>query len=388
MPASAQTLWRHVPHINYPTVLRPFTGRRVWCSTIDGIAQTSESWPIFIKSIEDKRFTGIIVRNTGDLARCGSATMMLSTDVLIIAFWRKSMCNHSSNAALFPYYINQNRLLDIYASLYDGYESYEEVTTQNEGKSSNTKRMSSNASLGFRIFNIGGSVDVNDDQSSSNSKQRTSKRFQTPTSMLMRVINTLHANKYIKDINKANSGSFIVVPATFRINSIRGLIKEAKRLTALSEKMKSLDNKNMGKRNGSSNSLNTLNRIEKVVDDLFESEEIVHDAEEFALVGTINDSYLYQASRRDIIDTSLSCLAQVKRVFPQGTQLMRDTLFANIVDSDLKEALLSSLRKIEDDGNYQFQCKVIPEITDKPVYQIEVIALYQSTDEATKTRQP
>lgn len=56
----------------YPEALRRFLGRRIWTSTIDRIASQPEQWPVFVKPLGDaKKFTGVLVRGTGDLVGCG-----------------------------------------------------------------------------------------------------------------------------------------------------------------------------------------------------------------------------------------------------------------------------------------------------------------------------
>jgi len=56
----------------YPDALRRFLGRTLWTSTIDTIAAHPEQWPVFVKPRDDsKKFTGVLVRETGDLVGCG-----------------------------------------------------------------------------------------------------------------------------------------------------------------------------------------------------------------------------------------------------------------------------------------------------------------------------
>lgn len=294
------------------------------------------------------------------------------------------MQSNLTNKVLFPYYINQNRLLDIYASLCGGYEDYEEVIAQNTNNKSTAKKAAANTSLGFRIFKIGASIDHDVDQTSSSSEQRSSKRVQTPTSMLTRVIQMLENDGFINRIDNSSSGSFVITPVNMRINSIRGLIKEAERLTKLTEDMKSIDDNNSNKKTKvTSRSLSWLSKMVPIIGELFESEEIISESDNYALVGSINDNNLYQASRSDIVDSDLQCFAQVKRVFPNGAKLMRDTLFAKMKDHESKDKLLQELDKLATEGNYHFQCDVIPEITNKPVYQVEIVALYQWASNTT-----
>ncbi|WP_238996655.1 ATP-grasp domain-containing protein [Paenibacillus pinistramenti] len=51
------------PEIDYPEEVTGYLGRRVWKSRLSTIANNPENWNVFIKPIEDKKFTGIVVRN-------------------------------------------------------------------------------------------------------------------------------------------------------------------------------------------------------------------------------------------------------------------------------------------------------------------------------------
>ena len=59
------------PSINYPEELEAYLGRRVWRSTIDQVSCDVESWPLFVKPVEEKRFTGCVIESTADLAGKG-----------------------------------------------------------------------------------------------------------------------------------------------------------------------------------------------------------------------------------------------------------------------------------------------------------------------------
>ena len=71
------------------------------------------------------------------------------------------------------------------------------------------------------------------------------------------------------------------------------------------------------------------------------------------------------------------CLAQVKRVFPDGTELMKNTIFTKVKDVAAKEKLISAVSQLVDGTIFDFEATAVPSIKGKPVYQIEIIALYQ-----------
>ena len=60
------------PEIDYPEELNKYLGRKIWKSNINTIANNPENWNIFIKPIEDKKFTGVVVKSTRDLIGCGT----------------------------------------------------------------------------------------------------------------------------------------------------------------------------------------------------------------------------------------------------------------------------------------------------------------------------
>lgn len=58
----------------------------------------------------------------------------------------------------FPYYVNQGRLLDIYAILNDGYSEYAEISTAVCEERSKSGRAELNGTGGFKLFNFGASA--------------------------------------------------------------------------------------------------------------------------------------------------------------------------------------------------------------------------------------
>lgn len=60
------------PDIDYPLCLFPYLGRNIWKSTLNTINSNPELWPVFIKPMENKQFTGAVIRTTKDLVGCGA----------------------------------------------------------------------------------------------------------------------------------------------------------------------------------------------------------------------------------------------------------------------------------------------------------------------------
>ena len=128
---------------------------------------------------------------------------------------------------------------------------------------------------------------------------------------------------------------------------------------------------------GTGTNTKNIDGMLKTIQVLFGGEEILFEDENYAIIGNIVDSHLYQATRADIIGTDLVCLAQVKRVFPDGTELMKNTIFTKVKDVAAKEKLISAVSQLVDGAIFDFEATAVPSIKGKPVYQIEIIALYQ-----------
>ncbi|MCL2438139.1 MAG: hypothetical protein FWC99_03480 [Coriobacteriia bacterium] len=281
----------------------------------------------------------------------------------------------------FSYYINQARLLDLFAILNGGFPEYEEVNSsasQENMRSGSTKAEASGS--GFRIFKVGGSLEGQIGKVTQQLDSAMMRRVQTTTSTLSIVIETLIEKNYVHDISDARAGSFVIIPVRLKINSIRSLLREAAELVELGEKMTSLGSDNNKGGNAKSGNLKEIKAISSVVKELFNAEEIVFETDEYAVIGNISDDHLYQSSRSDIIDVDLSCLAQVRRLYDNGTQLMKNTVFAKMQDAASKIDLINSINQLTSGGNFEFESEAIPEIVGKPVYQLEIVALYQKTE--------
>ncbi|MDP4178379.1 MAG: ATP-grasp domain-containing protein [Bacillota bacterium] len=80
------------PEMDYPEELKSFLGRKIWKSKLSVIANDPEKWNVFIKPIEDKKFTGVVVKSTKDLIGCGTygedPDILCSEVVNFAAEWR------------------------------------------------------------------------------------------------------------------------------------------------------------------------------------------------------------------------------------------------------------------------------------------------------------
>lgn len=275
----------------------------------------------------------------------------------------------------FPYYVNQGRLLDIYAILNGGYSEYTEITTAvNSEKSKNTKGQAT-ANVGFKLFNLGGEASLEHENEKKNTSQNENheKKVQTVTSILSIVKSTLSERKQIINIQEARPGQFVLLPVCLSINSIRSVISEMSDLMKLATDMQKLGTSIKGLGKNTNNYDSTLKSLQI----LFEGEEILYQTDDYAIIGTISDTNLYQSSRADIIGTDMMCLAQVKRIYPEGTDLMKNTLFSRIKDEQSKQAFIQAIENVADSNVFDFEAVAVTSIKGKPVFQLEIIALYQ-----------
>lgn len=76
---------------DYPEEIRKYLGRKIWKSNINIINSNPNLWPVFIKPIECKLFTGVNVQSTKDLVGSGidpNAEIYCSEIVNFVAEWR------------------------------------------------------------------------------------------------------------------------------------------------------------------------------------------------------------------------------------------------------------------------------------------------------------
>lgn len=60
------------PEMDYPDELKDFLGRKIWNVKLSQVTNSPEMWPVFVKPVEDKKFTGVVVRSPKDLIGCGT----------------------------------------------------------------------------------------------------------------------------------------------------------------------------------------------------------------------------------------------------------------------------------------------------------------------------
>lgn len=273
----------------------------------------------------------------------------------------------------FPYYVNQSRMLDIYSILNGGYSEYSEITTAISSEKAKGAKADVAISGGFKLFNFGGSLSGSIDNTEGLQNENKTKKVHTVTSVLSLVKRELENRKLLKNIFDTAPGDFICIPVVLSINSIKSMLSEMgdllKLITSVQKLGVTIKNCDFDSKK--------IDDVVKAMHILFEGEEILYETEQFAVVGNIVNDNLYQAARADLIGTELMCLAQVKRIYPDGTELMKNTIFTKIKDKNAKQQLISSMSSFTSGETFDFEATAVASIYGKPVYQLEIIALYQ-----------
>ncbi len=264
-------------------------------------------------------------------------------------------------------------MLDIYAIINGGYSEYSEITSALNTEKSKKGNAEGSLTGGFKIFKFGGEISGEIGSTKGVSNSSTEKKVQTVTSVLSIVKDSLLKNGYIVNILDSRPGQFVCIPVTLSINSVKAFLNEMQDILRLLNDL-SKAKIDVGE---SLKEINKYDYMIKAIKVVFEGEEILYDTEDFAIIGNIYDSNLYQATRADIIKTELKCLAQVKRIFPNGTQLLKNSIFTKLKDASAKKAFIDSLSGILNEDFFEFESVVVPSIEGKPVYQLEIIALFQ-----------
>lgn len=81
------------PHLDdYPEVLKPYLGRKIWKDTINSINSNPDKWGVFVKPVKEKAFTGKVINGPADLVGCGSCyenyEVLCSEKLNIVREWR------------------------------------------------------------------------------------------------------------------------------------------------------------------------------------------------------------------------------------------------------------------------------------------------------------
>ena len=291
----------------------------------------------------------------------------------------------TEGTVFFPYYVNQPRLIDLFSLLNDGYSEYEEISVNSDKGVKTGKRADAQIQGGFKLFNLGGNAGVSREKNVSASRASTEKRVQTVPSMLGLTIKAMKTRGLLivegfESPENITTGAFVLPYVKLKINSVKSFMTEMEDLLKLANNMTAFASDQVnGKRSAKNTDLDQMKTMNEVVKQLVGTEEVISLSDKFALVGNIYDDNLYQASRQDLIGTDLRCLAQVKRIFIDGAPLLRNTMFAKLNNPKAKEEFVKTFERFSDGDVYNFEATVVTQIQNKPVYELELVALYLET---------
>jgi len=78
--------------LDYPDEIRHYLGRDVWKSKLNKIYTDPSTWPVFVKPVKGKQFTGKLITKLGDLVNLGDQMedreIWCSTPVDFVSEWR------------------------------------------------------------------------------------------------------------------------------------------------------------------------------------------------------------------------------------------------------------------------------------------------------------
>ena len=150
----------------------------------------------------------------------------------------------------FPYYVNQERLLYIYAILNGGYSEFSEVTASTSTKKDKKGKAEVSFS-GFKIFNFGLDASANGElgKSDSTNEEAKERKVHTVTSVLSMVITELKNKNYLHEIEDSKPGQFVCLDVNLLVNSMSSLLSELTDVMKLMNSLQSKDNKGTGNSN-------------------------------------------------------------------------------------------------------------------------------------------
>ncbi len=222
------------------------------------------------------------------------------------------------------------------------------------------------------MFKIGGARADGKESSNADSTTLSVKKIQTIPSILKIVIDELRDKKILKDIQNSHEGDFVEIESvSFQLNSIKALIEE------VDEIIKLIPNLNTNNQNNSKNDISSFKKIANSIKIICNGEEMLFKDDNYAVVGNYYKDCLYQATKSDIFNNKFRCLCQIKRKHDNGTSLMKNTIFTQIKGKEAKDKIINSIVEYCQKSAITFNSIVESEIENKPVFEIEIIALYK-----------
>lgn len=269
-----------------------------------------------------------------------------------------------------PYYINQNRLFDLYSILNRGYSEYEEITIQSSDAKKATGKVDTAASGGFKLIKISGGVEGECEHKELQSSGTTIKRVQTVTSILGNVLEEMATKKYIQKIGDCKQGDFFEGTVNFTLNSLKKLLDILKDIVGLTASMSSI-----GVTAKIPYTKKQIEDITKAFTFLFGGLEVFYETDEYAVIANLNENCLYLSNLDDILNTDIFCFGQIKKIYPNGTNLLKNTTFSRFKSAESKNDFISKIAELSNNDTLELGITAKAEIEGKKVYEVEIISL-------------
>lgn len=269
-----------------------------------------------------------------------------------------------------PYYINQNRLFDLYSILNRGYSEYEEITIQSSDAKKATGKVDTTASGGFKLIKISGGVEGECEHKELQSSGTTIKRVQTVTSILGNVLEEMATKKYIQKIGDCKQGDFFEGTVNFTLNSLKKLLDILKDIVGLTASMSSI-----GVTAKIPYTKKQIEDITKAFTFLFGGLEVFYETDEYAVIANLNENCLYLSNLDDILNTDIFCFGQIKKIYPNGTNLLKNTTFSRFKSAESKNDFISKIAELSNNDTLELGITAKAEIEGKKVYEVEIISL-------------
>lgn len=269
-----------------------------------------------------------------------------------------------------PYYINQNRLFDLYSILNRGYSEYEEITIQSSDAKKATGKVDTTASGGFKLIKISGGVEGECEHKELQSSGTTIKRVQTVTSILGNVLEEMATKKYIQKIGDCKQDDFFEGTVNFTLNSLKKLLDILKDIVGLTASMSSI-----GVTAKIPYTKKQIEDITKAFTFLFGGLEVFYETDEYAVIANLNENCLYLSNLDDILNTDIFCFGQIKKIYPNGTNLLKNTTFSRFKSAESKNDFISKIAELSNNDTLELGITAKAEIEGKKVYEVEIISL-------------
>lgn len=281
------------------------------------------------------------------------------------------MCNEKKIDIFTPYYINQNRLFDLYSILNGGYSEYEEVSFSNSSsiKSGGKAGLSAGAS-GFKLIKISGSGEGYRENQNEKSSGITTKKVQTVTSILGSVLDKMRKDQYIKLVDDVSIGDYVEINVHFKLNSVKYIIQQLQSILDMFVFAKTL-----GVQANFPYDKKQIDNISKTMTSMFDTLEVFCERDEYAVLTNLKESDLYLSQIHDVVDTEIQCFCQIKNIYLEGTKLLKNTTFSKIKNDDARNKFTDAIDGLSSNNIIDMGTRVLTEIKDKKVYEVEIISL-------------